>query len=307
MSSDRNRPGSTSTRSARKEDLSCGKCDKEVARREHGLKCDMCEMWHHTACEGVSEALYKAIQDNEQDTAQGLHWFCRKFSKFAKGFMAGLSKLAARQDALEEKVNHLEANVTEKINIADKTQEDIWQKLDNVVGATAGECFKEMEDRGHRRNSVIFFGVQESTSSDPEVRKEEDKKNTVDITRNGLGCNVEISHTRRLGAKDMDTTSGKKVPRPLLVKVQDQRQAQEMLRSGRRLRDHEDTRFQAISVRKDVTFLEREEMRKLVSLRNQKRAETETHGGDEVWMIRRNKVVNIARTGAGDNLAAGKD
>ena len=79
------------------------------------------------------------------------------------------------------------------------------------------------------------------------------------------------------------------------MKVQDQRQDQEMLRSGRRLRDHEDTRFQAISVKKDMTFLEREEMRKLVSLRNQKRAETETHGGDEVWVIRRNKVVNVAR------------
>ena len=76
--------------------------------------------------------------------------------------------------------------------------------------AMAGECIKEMEDREHRRNSVIFFGVQESTSSDPEVRKEEDKKNTVGITRNGLGCNMEISHTRRLGAKDMDTTSGKR-------------------------------------------------------------------------------------------------
>ena len=36
-------------------------------------------------------------------------------------------------------------------------------------------------------------------------------------------------------------------------------------------------------------------------------AETETHGEDEVWAIRRNEVVNVARTGGGDNLAAGKD
>ena len=42
--------------------------------------------------------------------------------------------------------------------------------------------------------------------------------------------------------------------------------------------------------------MEREEMRKLVVMRNQKREETKAQGGSEELAIRRNRVVNIART-----------
>ena len=86
-----------------------------------------------------------------------------------------------------------------------------------------------------------------------------------------------------------------KGPRPLLVQVQTQNQAQNIMKSGRKLKEHKDKRFQQIVVKKDMTFSERQEMRNLVILRNQKREETEAKGGKEIWVIRRNKVVNIAR------------
>ena len=58
---------------------------------------------HHKTREGVPDSLYKAIQDTDQGTAQGLHWFCKKCNKFASGFMAGLSRLSVRQDAQKKK------------------------------------------------------------------------------------------------------------------------------------------------------------------------------------------------------------
>ena len=45
------------------------------------------------------------------------------------------------------------------------------------------------------------------------------------------------------------------------------------MKSGRKLKEHKDKRFQQIVVKKDMTFLERQEMRNLVILRNQKREE----------------------------------
>jgi hypothetical protein len=44
-----------------------------------------------------------------------------------------------------------------------------------------------------------------------------------------------------------------------------------------------------------MTPLEREEMRKLVKLRNQKREETAQGKTGEIWVIRGGRVVNVAR------------
>ena len=34
----------------------CSECKKEVS--EEGVKCEMCENWYHTKCQGVSKALF---------------------------------------------------------------------------------------------------------------------------------------------------------------------------------------------------------------------------------------------------------
>ena len=301
MSTERNRP---SSRNSKKEDTTCGKCDKEVGKKEQGLKCDMCAMWHHASCEGVPESLYKAIQETVQGASQGLHWYCKKCNKFATGFMAGLNRLSMRQDALEGKVKDMEYHVETKFKEAENSRGELSRKLDSMVTVSANESVKELEDRELRKNNVVFFGVQESTETDPEVRKAEDKKKAEDIVRNGLECTAEIIQTYRLGAKKSGASSADKGPRPLLVKVLDTQQAQETLKLGRKLREHKDKKFHNISIKKDMTFLEREEMRKLVSLRNQKREESHAQGGKEIWVIRRHKVINIARTEGGDKQAA---
>ena len=43
----------------------CPECKKEVA--EEGVKCEMCEHWYHTKCQGVSKALYAALQEVGSD------------------------------------------------------------------------------------------------------------------------------------------------------------------------------------------------------------------------------------------------
>lgn len=296
MSTERSR---TSSRNAKKEDTTCGKCDKVVGKMEHGLKCDMCEMWHHTDCEGVPDSLYRAIQETDQGASQGLRWFCKKCNKFATGFMAGLNRLSMRQDALEEKVKDIEDHVAAKFKEVGQSQAELTRKVDNAVATSAKESLREMEDRELRKNNVIFFGIQECPDIDPEVRKLEDKKRVNNTISGGLDCIAEVTQTYRLGAKTSSDSKELK-PRPLLVKLQNSQQAQNIIKSARKLKEHKDEKFQNITVKKDMTFLEREEMRKLVLLRNQKREETETQRGKEIWVIRRHQVVNIARTEGGD-------
>ena len=79
----------------------------------------------------------------------------------------------------------------------------------------------------------------------------------------GLECEAVIMQTRRLGKSKTDEAMAEegKGPRPLLVQVQTQNQAQNIMKSSRKLKEHKDKRFQQIVVKKDMTFLERQEMR----------------------------------------------
>ena len=109
-------------------------------------------------------------------------------------------------------------------------------------------------------------------------------KRAGEIIHKGLECEAIIMQTRRLGKSKTDEARADegKGPRPLLVQVQTQNQAQNIMKSGRKLKEHKDKRFQQIVVKKDMTFLERQEMRNVVILRNQKREETEAKGGNEI-------------------------
>ena len=271
------------------ENIRCGKCDQDVGKKEHKVQCGMCELWHHTSCEGVPGALYKALQEREQSKAQGLHWFCVKCNRFATGFMAGLSRLAARQDALENRVKEIEEKSDKRFQEIEKSQDTVLHKIENV----AVNCIKEMEDRDQRKCNIVMNGIEESTSTDANERKREDIEKAKYVTRKGLECEIDISQTFRLGERKTERTNSKKNPRPLLVKLKDTQQASNVLRLGRKLRDQ--TEFQSIYIKKDMTFLERSQMRELVIQRNEKREESKAKGEESLWVIRDNRIINIAR------------
>ena len=37
----------------------CGQCTKHVGEKDNEIQCELCECWFHTACEGVSDEMYK--------------------------------------------------------------------------------------------------------------------------------------------------------------------------------------------------------------------------------------------------------
>ena len=40
----------------------CGKCKKQCIENEKAIQCDLCCMWVHTDCEGITEDQYNAIE-----------------------------------------------------------------------------------------------------------------------------------------------------------------------------------------------------------------------------------------------------
>ena len=146
---------------------------------------------------------------------------------------------------------------------------------------------KELDDRMSRKRNIVFYQVTESQSTDPETRKQSDTEKAINIIENGLCSEGEIENCRRLGGKKDETT------RPLLVRLKTQEQAERCLRSWRTMKENED--FKTIAMKRDMTFLERQEMKKLVEERNRRREQTKEEGGSEIWAIKNWKVINTAR------------
>ena len=71
--------------------------------------------------------------------------------------------------------------------------------------------------------------------------------------------------------------------------------AREVIMRARELGQGEFKEYSKVSVKRDMTPLERDEMRNLVRIRNLKRDETTQKGTGEVWVIRKGRVVDKAR------------
>ena len=276
----------------------CGKCGKNVSDLVNALTCDMCGWWFHARCEGVSDHTYQTIQGG----AQGLRWFCRKCDKFVVNLMASIQQVTNRQDELEIKFMNMEKKLNECSKTSDNDRhERSWATVTagtdrdktktNREGqeSTIQNSVKEIDDRLARKKNIVLYEVVESQSREAETRKNDDNNAAADIIENGMGCNGVIESCRRLGAKKQDDPS----PRPLLVKLQNQEQAEQCLKSWRRLKENPE--YEHYGIKRDMTFLERTEMKKLVLERNKRRDQTKAEGGSEVWAIRGGKVINTAR------------
>ena len=54
-------------------DYSCLKCDKHVYDRQPGILCNICNLWVHRSCAGISKKEYEDLQNSDNDEP----WYCR--------------------------------------------------------------------------------------------------------------------------------------------------------------------------------------------------------------------------------------
>ena len=62
-------------------DYSCLKCDKHVYDQQPGIFCNICNLWVHRSCAGISKKEYEDLQNSDNDEP----WYCRpcKINLFA--------------------------------------------------------------------------------------------------------------------------------------------------------------------------------------------------------------------------------
>jgi hypothetical protein len=243
-----------------------------------------------------------------------LHWFCgtcekpaltavrneklveEKCNSLFATFRADLEEHFTKQlDALKAELVQMKALVEDKRSQPESFRDILMKEAAASESEVASlqqtfieNSAKEIADRENRKDKVVWFGVPESDENEATRRKEADLDFVSKLGTSVFGFNDKdvFRDARRLGKK------GDRA-RPLLTTLDTGRRVGEVLKGAHLLSKSQD--YRNISVKKDMTPLEREEMRKLVKVRNEKREESKQKQTGDVWVIRKGRVVNITR------------
>lgn len=146
---------------------------------------------------------------------------------------------------------------------------------------------KELQEREDRRNNLVVYGISESKSNTSDIRKLHDTTCFKEICDDALGIGVDIISTTRLGAKKPGSD------RPLRVELADNRSKSKVLRNAKYLAASEEEYLRKVFINKDMTFLERQEDRKLRQELRAKRDQAKEAGEKAKWIIRRGKLTKV--------------
>ena len=300
--------------------LQCPKCEVMIVmKKDCYLSCTLCEYsWHKDCIENIDEDEYKVLTKNEKKKNKNIHWFCSKqcdraankfLSKMA-GFEEEISKVNKRVTSLDTALGQIQNGVfTESMNktVAGIVRE-VTESEENEVSGTKNEDIKdllekdrkdqmeELEDRLRRKKNLIVFRLNEDQNKTADENKADDLTSVEKILKE-TGVKTKPKDIRRLGQAKRD---GK--DRPLRIIFESEKERDEtmfaIIKISKERKEEDDRLCSRISVRKDLTKIEREEENKIFIELKKRREESKASGDDKAnWVRRRGKIMNIGKYG----------
>ena len=124
---------------AARADGKCGSCFKAVSDQEAGVLCEICGIWYHCRCQGISDPLYKAMNQYSTD----LHWFCKVCKAGAEKLLAIVTKMQMKVERLEEEIVRLKNDITTEISKINTKQQPVLEQAVKAIG----DDLKKLTDR----------------------------------------------------------------------------------------------------------------------------------------------------------------
>lgn len=273
------------------------------AENDQLIECERCEDWVCFNCSKLSQTQYEVLTDDD-DTQ--LHWYCveclapaitavktdnsieEKCKQYFENFKADVVELV--DSKVQPVRDELDAFKSEQT----KTNQEVQDQVNKCTRAAASCAVKEIQDREERKYNVILYQVPESEESEPLARKDQDTKYLETLCKDALQVKVEFTNVIRLG-KISDHVK----IRPVRAIMNSVPQVTSILQAAKKLADQENASYRNISINKDMTPLEREEIRELLEIRNNRQRESNRIGVADKWVVRKGRVVNVARRPAG--------
>lgn len=209
----RGRKGSKSVEESKGEsEDKCLNCRKIVREDDDGLQCEVCELWFHSGCQGMTSETYRIINQ------EGIHWFCKNCDKRVSKLVVTVAKIEERQEKMDEELketrNELK-EVKEDVKKVSQKAEEIDIKLETVIEAKLAKTVEEMETRrpensnmqglnrndvleeieiNKRRMNVVIIGIKEN---------EDEAEMVKEICTRLVGASAvkSISYIERIGRR----------------------------------------------------------------------------------------------------------
>ena len=283
----------------------CGKCNKLVRSSEKGLICDFCDQWFHAGCDDVSQDLYRFLQKFEDQM-----WSCKQWKPRIKEMRTENETLKKENSELKQIIVDLKDQLNNmKVEIANDVTERVLDRVGNLrdleermetreanlvskaVEVTMNRL-QEKEEKDKRRKNLVLYNIKESGKEMGAERQAEDTVVCKEIFQVGLGLNPEnfnVEGVFRLGGRISGEDGQELKPRPVLVKLGEERVKWHILSKAKELSKSLHVDWKKVRISPDLTRQEREENRLLREELMRKRAE----GGN--WIIKKGKVIPIIR------------
>ena len=101
--------------------------------RDNGLQCELCEMWFHSACEGIDDEVYKVLCKSES-----VHWFCKKCNTGVTEMLKSIGKMMDRVNDVENRLTAMQIETKKEIG-------DIKHAIGNNEARVNREVMKKVE------------------------------------------------------------------------------------------------------------------------------------------------------------------
>ena len=275
----------------------CGHCNKLVKNDSLAMECEICNLWYHIKCQGITKAEYEYIKGgSKKKSLSKLHWYCLTCDRIAVNFMKTMASLHIKHQILEDKVDNLEEKMKNKVDKeeVDQLKEEIgsirkgqkqaleeqWKKIEenllnhqkeNTVKINKEDIIsvndviekkikeKDVEERARkdRRNNMAIFGIKECEAMSGKEKQEVDLKEVQKILKDC--CEVELKQDNVAKVIRMGKyTEGKK--RPIIITIGTEEKKREIFKNLHKLRRSTHN----ITITHDLTVRQREELHELI-------------------------------------------
>ena len=112
----------------------CGHCKKLVKNDSPVMECEICNLWYHIKCQGITKAEYEYIKGgSKKKSLSKLYWYCLTCNRIAINFMKTMAYLHTKHQILEDKVHNLEEKMKNKVD-----KEEVDQLKEEIRSMSKG-------------------------------------------------------------------------------------------------------------------------------------------------------------------------
>ena len=275
----------------------CPHCSENCVSESKAVQCDLCGVWAHAECEGISVELYdkfNAVCANVNNVS----YYCEANhcnSRIKQLVHAHYSNLDQQVDLpslralqveqanlhriiseVSNKVDNLNLRNKELLGEIEAASESISTDKPPIIpsespASTFLTVAEELDNRERRKNNVIIYNL-------PETSLSQDEKWFTDLCKGVFDISIKITKILRLG-KSVENKA-----RPLLIVIDDLSHKEFVVSHSYYLRRH--SQYKNVYISTDMTKLQREKHRKLVQELKQRR-----EGGEKNLIIYNGGIV----------------